>query len=137
MSRHVVAAAREIAPGERKLVSVRGRPIAIFNLGGEFHGMLNRCPHQGGPMCEGKITGLVTAPEPGKYVHSQAGEIVRCPWHGWEFNIRTGQSYCEPERFKTRTYPVEVADGAAVVEGPYVAERIAVSVEEQYLVVDL
>ena len=137
MSRHVVAAASEIAPGERKLVSVRGRPIAIFNLDGEFYGMLNRCPHQGGPMCEGKITGLVTAPEPGKYDYSQAGEIVRCPWHGWEFNIRTGQSYCEPGRFKTRTYQVEVADGAAVVEGPYVAERIAVSVEERYLVVDL
>ena len=133
----MVAAASEIAPGERKLVSVRGRPIAIFNLGGEYYGMLNRCPHQGGPMCEGKITGLVMASTPGQYDYGQAGEIVRCPWHGWEFNIRTGQSYCEPARFKTRTYPVEVADGAAVVEGPYVAELIAVSVEERYLVVDL
>jgi len=137
MSRHVVAAVGDIAPGDRKLVIVRGRPIAIFNLGGEYFGLLNRCPHQGGPMCEGKITGLVQASEPGKYLYSKAGEVIRCPWHNWEFDIRTGQSYCEPDRFKTRAYPVEVADGAAVVEGPYVAETIKVNVAERYLVVDL
>lgn len=137
MSRHVVATAQEIPEGGRKLVTVRGRPIAIFNLKGEYFGMLNRCPHQGGPMCEGLITGLRQAREPGDYVYSRAGEIVRCPWHGWEFDIRTGQSFCEPDRVHLRTYPVEVAAGSAVVEGPYVAETIAVSVEEQYLVVEM
>ena len=118
MSRHVVATAGEIGPGERKLVTVRGRPIAIFNLGGNYFGLLNRCPHQGGPICEGKITGLIQASEPGKYIYSKAGEIIRCPWHAWEFDIRTGQSYAEPDRIRTRSYPIEVADGAAVVEGP-------------------
>ena len=137
MSRHVVATAGEIGPGERKLVTVRGRPIAIFNLGGNYFGLLNRCPHQGGPICEGKITGLIQASEPGKYIYSKAGEIIRCPWHAWEFDIRTGQSYAEPDRIRTRSYPIEVADGAAVVEGPYVAEKIAVSLEERYLIVDL
>ena len=137
MSRHVVATAAEIGPGERKLVTVRGRPIAIFNLDGEYFGLLNRCPHQGGPICEGKITGLIQASEPGKYLYSKAGEIIRCPWHAWEFNIRTGQSYAEPDRIRTRAYPVEVAAGATLAEGPYVAEKIAVHQEEQYLIVDL
>ena len=137
MSRHVVATVGEIAPGGRKLVTVRGRPIAIFNLDGNYFGLLNRCPHQGGPMCEGKITGLVQASEPGKYLYSKRGEVIRCPWHAWEFDIRTGQSYCEPGRISTKAYAVEVADGAAVVEGPYVAETIAVSVDERYVVVEV
>ena len=55
MSKHVVATVNEIPPGARKLVTVRGRSIAVFNLGGEFFGLLNRCPHQGGSLCEGQI----------------------------------------------------------------------------------
>lgn len=137
MSRHVVATAQEIPEGGRKLVTVRGRPIAIFNLKGEYFGMLNRCPHQGGPMCEGLLTGLREARLPGEYVYSRPGEIVRCPWHGWEFDIRTGQSFCEPGRVNLRIFPVEVAAGSALVEGPYVAETIPGSVEERYLVVEM
>ena len=88
-------------------------------------------------MCEGLITGLREAPMPGEYVYSRAGEILRCPWHGWEFDIKTGQSYCDPERIRTRSYPVEVTAGTKLVEGPYVAETIQVSVEEEYLVVEM
>ena len=137
MSKHVVASVADIPPGERKLVSVRGRPIAIFNLGGEFFGLLNRCPHQGGSLCDGVLTGLVEASEPGTYQFTRQGEIVRCPWHGWEFDIRTGLSWCEPSRVQVRTYPVETAKGRHLVAGPYVAETVAVSVEEDYIVVDV
>jgi len=137
MSKHVVATVAEIPPGGRKLVSVRGRPIAIFNLQGSFHGLLNRCPHQGGPMCEGIITGLVEATIPGEYRYTHRGEIIRCPWHGWEFDIRTGQSWCDPQKVNLRLYPIEVAPGQTVVKGPYVAETIPVSVENDYVVVEL
>ena len=137
MSKHVVAAVRDMPPGSRKRVTVKGRPIAIFNLDGEFFGLLDRCPHQGGSLCEGKLIGLVESHEPGKYAYSRAGEIVRCPWHGWEFDIRTGQSYCDPEKVKTRRYDVTVAPGGAVAEGPFVAETVPVSVEEQYVVVEM
>jgi nitrite reductase/ring-hydroxylating ferredoxin subunit len=137
MARHAVAPTSEIPPGTRKLVTVKGRPIAIFNLEGEYFGLLNRCPHQGGSLCEGAITGLLESPEPGKYVYTRKGEILRCPWHGWEFDIRTGQSYCDPERIRTKTYPVQTAPGKTVVEGPYVAETIPVRVEEDYVVVDV
>jgi nitrite reductase/ring-hydroxylating ferredoxin subunit len=137
MSRHVVAPASEIPPGSRKLVTVRGRPIAIFNIGGEYFGLLNRCPHQGGNLFEGRLTGLLEAPVPGKYVYSRQGEILRCPWHGWEFDIRTGQSYCDPQRIRTKAYPIEIEAGKTVVEGPYVAETIQVRVEEDYVVIDV
>jgi 3-phenylpropionate/trans-cinnamate dioxygenase ferredoxin subunit len=137
VSRHVVAPTSEIQPGNRKLFTVKGRPIAIFNLGGEFFGMLNRCPHQGGSLCEGIVTGLVGASRPGEYTYSRDGEIVRCPWHGWEFDIRTGQSYCDPERIRTKAYPVATESGATVVNGPYVAETVPVRIEEDYIVVDV
>jgi 3-phenylpropionate/trans-cinnamate dioxygenase ferredoxin subunit len=137
MTRHAVATTSEIPPGSRKLVTVKGRPIAIFNLEGEYFGLLNRCPHQGGSLCEGAITGLLQSPEPGKYVYTRKGEILRCPWHGWEFDIRTGQSYCDPERIRAKSYPVQTAAGKSVVEGPYVAETIPVRVEEDYVVVDV
>ena len=137
MSKHVVATVAEIPPGGRKLVSVRGRPIAIFNLQGGFYGLLNRCPHQGGPMCEGILTGLIESSQPGEYRYSRKGEILRCPWHGWEFDIRTGQSWCDPEKVNLRLYPIEVAPGQTVVKGPYVAETIPVSVENDYVVVEM
>jgi 3-phenylpropionate/trans-cinnamate dioxygenase ferredoxin subunit len=136
MSKHVVAAVRDIPPGSRRLVTVRGRPIAIFNIGGEFFGLFNRCPHQGGSLCEGELSGLVESDQPGEYRYTRRGEILRCPWHGWEFDIRTGQSWCDPARIQTRAYPVEVATGQTVVQGPYVAETVPVTVEEDYVVVD-
>ncbi len=137
MSRHVVATTEEIKPGSRKLVTVKGRPIAIFNLQGEYFGLFNRCPHQGGSLCAGVVTGLLEAPLPGQYSYSREGEIIRCPWHGWEFDIRTGQSYCDPERIRTRSYPVAAQPGSAVIEGPYVAETVSVRVEESYVVVEV
>jgi nitrite reductase/ring-hydroxylating ferredoxin subunit len=108
VSKHVVAPVRDIPPGGRKLVTVKGRPIAIFNIAGEFFGVLNRCPHQGGSLCDGILTGLVQSSEPGQYRYSREGEILRCPWHGWEFDIRTGQSYCEPVTVEEQYVVVEV-----------------------------
>jgi nitrite reductase/ring-hydroxylating ferredoxin subunit len=137
MSKHVIATVAEIPPGSRKLVTVRGRPIAVFNLDGAFYGLFNRCPHQGGPMCEGILTGLIQSNEPGHYEYSRKGEILRCPWHGWEFDVRTGQSFCDPEKINVRSYNVEVAPGETVVKGPYVAETIPVTVENDYVVVDV
>jgi 3-phenylpropionate/trans-cinnamate dioxygenase ferredoxin subunit len=136
VSRHVVATVGEIPPGSHKLVTVKGRPIAIFNLSGEFFGLFNRCPHQGGSLCDGVVTGLLQSSEPGVFSYSRKGEIIRCPWHGWEFDIRTGQSFCAPERISTRSYKVDTASGTAVVEGPYVAERVPVEVEQDYVIVE-
>jgi nitrite reductase/ring-hydroxylating ferredoxin subunit len=137
MGKHVVAPLEELPPGSRKLVTVKGRPIAVFNVGGELFALVDRCPHRGGSLCEGKLTGLVEAAEPGRYVYSRPGEILRCPWHGWEFDIRTGKSRCDPEKVKARSYRVAVEPGAELAEGPYTLETFKVSVEQDYVVLTI
>ncbi len=137
MTLTVVAAVGEIPPGGRKIVTVRGREVGVFNLGGEFYALLNRCPHQGGQLCQGKLVGLVTSTEPGRFDYSRPGEMLKCPWHNWEFDIRTGQSWCDPNSTWVRSYAVTVENGAALAKGPFVAETFAVSVEQDYVVVDL
>lgn len=137
MTRHVVAEIGEIGPGERKIVTVKGREIGVFNVGGEFFALANRCPHAGGPMCEGVISALVVPGEVGKYELTRAGEFLRCPWHGWEFEIRTGQSWCDPEKLKVRKFKVGVQAGSELVKGPYVAETFSVSLQDNYVVLDV
>src|SRR5271155_2665307 len=97
MSRHVVAAAGEIAPGKSKLVTVKGRDIALFNVDGTYFAFFNRCPHAGASLCNGKIVRRVEASEPGTYRLAPDLTMLRCPWHGWQFDIATGQAWCDPE----------------------------------------
>jgi 3-phenylpropionate/trans-cinnamate dioxygenase ferredoxin subunit len=134
--RHVVARAAEIPPGTRKLVKAGTRSIVIFNVGGELFALSDRCPHRGGSLSKGKLTGLVRSSAPGAYDYSRPGEIIRCPWHAWEFDIRTGKSWCDPQRMRLANYAVSVEPGAKLVEGPYVAETFAVAVEDEYVVVE-
>lgn len=137
MAKYTVAKVEDIPVGTRKLVMAGGRPIAIFNIKGEYFGLLNRCPHQGASLCHGRLTGLVESREPGTYKVTRAGEILRCPWHGWEFDVRTGQSWCEPDKTKVRTYRTGIEAGSELVKGPYKAETFPISVEEEYVVVEL
>jgi 3-phenylpropionate/trans-cinnamate dioxygenase ferredoxin subunit len=137
MARHVVAAAGEIAPGGRKLVTLSGREIGIFNHDGEYFALLNRCPHQGGALCKGTLVGVVTSPQPGRFDYSRPGELLKCPWHGWAYDIRTGQSWCDPNDTKVKSYEVTVEPGATLAKGPFVAETFAVSVEQDYIVVEV
>ena len=97
MARHVVAPVDELPPGHENFSPSTSRPIAIFNIDGEFFGLLNRCPHQGAALCEGPLTGLGAVHRARRDQLPRRGEILRCPWHGWEFDIRTGQSYCDPQ----------------------------------------
>ena len=147
MARHVVGRTEDLPPGSRRLVEVDGRSIGVFNVGGEYLAIRNRCPHQGGPLCEGVQVGAVTSDAPGQYRHERAGQIIRCPWHAWEFDLRTGASWFDPERRRVRAYDVEVVDAAEVhglepprpglVRGPYTAETVPVRVEDRYVVLEL
>jgi nitrite reductase/ring-hydroxylating ferredoxin subunit len=136
MSRRVLAKAGEIEPGACKIVTAMGREIGIFNVGGEFYALSNRCPHMGADLCKGWVVGLVQSDGPGQYKVTRQGEFLRCPWHGWEFEIRTGQSWCDPKSTRARQFQVKVESGETLVKGPYVAETFPVSVEEDYLVVE-
>ncbi len=143
--KHVVATVEEIPPGERKIVQVAGRSIGVFNLGGVFYALRNRCPHRGGPLCEGKLWGALRASVPGQFEYSPSQEVLTCPWHGWEFDVRTGQSWCEPGRLRTRAYAVTVQGqpagvpepgGAGPACGPR-AECYDAHAEGQFVVVDV
>jgi 3-phenylpropionate/trans-cinnamate dioxygenase ferredoxin subunit len=136
MARHVVATIDEIPPGQRKLVEVGGREIGVFNLDGEFFAIGNRCPHEGASLCKGRIVGLVESSEPGTYQFSRKGELLRCPWHGWEFDIRTGKSWCDPRRTKVRSFDVKVEDGGQVADELLEAETFPVSVEKRYIIIE-
>ena len=149
----VVATVEEIPPGERKIVDVAGRSLGIFNLDGEFFALRNHCPHQGGALCEGQLWGVLRAERPGAFCYEPSREILACPWHGWEFHIRTGQSWCAPERLRVKSYEVSVVDreqieasvsegdpdapAPGMVKGPYRVETYAVAQQGAYLVVDV
>lgn len=151
MARYVVAKTGEIPPGGRKIVELHGRSIGVFNVGGEYCALLNWCPHQGARLCEGRLWSAVEANVPGEYRTSRAGEIIACILHGWEFDLRTGQSWCDPERLRVRSYNVQVEPGSALVSdaadpeapapgmvrGPYVAKTFPVTTDGEYVVVDL
>src|SRR5258708_39939741 len=118
MARHVVATVGEIAPGTCKIFPVAGREIGIYNVHGEFFALINRCPHEGAPLCIGPILGRFTADRPGDYRLERHGEMLRCPWHGWEVDIKTGQSWGHSESVKAGTSQVEVVPGGGHAKGP-------------------
>lgn len=139
MSTHVVGTVDEIPPGSRKLVTVERRSIGVFNVGGRFFAIRNQCPHGGGPLCDGRLSGFVSSSRPGEYTYLRKGEILRCPWHGWEFDVTTGQSWFDPARTRVRSYDASVQTGGSLAEaglapGPYTAETYEIRVEEQYVV---
>ena len=115
MPKYVVGTVEEIAPGTKKIVEVGGRSIGIYNVNGEYFALLNRCPHQAGPLCQGNTHGFLRSGAVGEYEYSRPGEIVRCPWHGWEFDVRTGQSWFDPVQVRVRRYNVIVTSGSEIV----------------------
>ena len=137
MARHVVATTSEIPAGGNKVVTVGGREIVVFHVNGEFFALLNRCPHEGAPLAKAACVAHLRSDEPGEFKRSRVGEMLRCAWHGWEFDMRTGQSYFDPQHTRVRSYPVEIEAGEELAKGPYVAQRFPVTVEESYVLIEI
>jgi len=117
--RVVVARVSDIPENSRLIVTVRGREIGIFNVAGKLYAIGNRCPHRGGDLCKGDIIGRVYAERPGEVALDPTMKFITCPWHGWEFDIETGQSWYDPASPPPATpspdarhFGVEVANGA-------------------------
>ena len=104
-----VAPAASLPPGTRAILDIEGREVGLFNVGGRYFAFRNRCPHLGGPLCGGKVLDLVISSEgPGDIRLEPTSPMLVCPWHGWEFDLSTGQSYCDPGRWQARRYRVTV-----------------------------
>ena len=110
---YVVAHAADLAPGQRKIVNVAGREIGIFNVNGAFYALRNLCPHRSGPLCQGRIRPLVITTGVYQRDYEREGEILKCPWHQYEFDIKTGQALYD-EKLRVKTYRV-VQEGDQIV----------------------
>jgi nitrite reductase/ring-hydroxylating ferredoxin subunit len=135
VARFVVARVDEFEENPRRLVRLGGREIGVFRIGGRFFAVRNRCPHQGGPLCTGRVVPRIVADAPGTVRVDAEAPLVVCPWHGWQYDMRTGRSYV-PDDPGARSYDVAVERGSVIVEGPYTVETFPVSVEDDYVVVD-
>lgn len=141
MSKFVVAPVSEIPPGTRRSVKIGGRAVAVFNAAGRFYAVRDVCPHQGAPLSRGVLVGELTACRPGEYSFDAGRPHVKCPWHGWEYDLATGQSAYDPAHDRVRSYDVSVEAGETVLEGgrvagPYTVETLTVVVEDDYVVIE-
>jgi 3-phenylpropionate/trans-cinnamate dioxygenase ferredoxin subunit len=118
--KHQVCFADELQPGSRKVVEIGGRSIGVFNVNNQFYAIRNSCPHRGAPLCRGVVTGLVTSPELYELEMERLGEIVRCPWHGWEFDLTTGRSVFNPHKMRVKSYDVSVEPEPMDLQGDFV-----------------
>jgi len=129
MERYVVCKTTEMLPGQREIVQIGRGSIGVFNANGNYYALRNSCPHQGAPLCVGRLTGTTLPSQPGNYHYGREGEILACPWHGWEFDVTTGKSLFNPHKCLVKsyevavepleenieTYPVTVEDGLVVL----------------------
>ena len=95
-----IAETKDVAPGTGKVVAAEGHSVALFNVAGTFYAIDNTCTHRGGPLGEGEL----------------AGEVVTCPWHGAQFNVKTGEVLASPAPKGVRSFPVKVQGNDVLVE---------------------
>lgn len=144
MTKHIVGPVSELPVGARKIIEINGRSIGVFNIHGNYYALRNACPHQLAPLCRGHVTGTTLPSQPGQYIWDRDGEIIRCPWHGWEFDLTTGRSVFNPHKLRVKTYEVTVERGNKLVkqqigaedEDPSV-ETFPVTVEDEFVVLHL
>jgi 3-phenylpropionate/trans-cinnamate dioxygenase ferredoxin subunit len=106
-----------LAPGEMRLLSTGARSFVLARTKkGEYYAVRNICPHQGVDLSKGVLTGRFMPSEAGKYEYVDDCEILRCGRHAYEFDVRTGQSWFDPDHVRIKSYAVTVAEGRVLVE---------------------
>ena len=110
----IVGPAKEIGEGEKRIIEIERFSIGVFNIKGEFFALKNNCPHAGAPLCQGKIQTTHRPSKVGEYDPAYEGRIIRCPWHGWEFDIVTGKGLYD-RTSRVATYPCHVDEEGNVV----------------------
>jgi nitrite reductase (NADH) small subunit len=109
-----VLPAADLPPGGRATVEAFGTEIALFNVDGALFALANACPHYGGPLCRGRVTGTRLPSEPYEHRYGREGRVLVCPWHGWEFDLETGRAVFD-EDVSVRVFDISVEDGSIVV----------------------
>jgi nitrite reductase (NADH) small subunit len=140
--RYVVGAVHDFPLGSSRIVypdEVKSG-IGVFNVDGQFYALKNTCPHMGGPLCRGRVRGTsmaeMTADGRLEMRWVRDGEIISCPWHHWEFDIRTGQTIFSSRR-RALSYPVSIEPAEVVERLRAGVETVPVSVEDATVVIDV
>jgi len=113
----VIGRPADFPDGTHRVVEVDGRRIGVFRIKGRFYALPNRCPHQGGPLCEGRgLTGTLVADaaEGWRPRWVMDGEVIACPWHGLEYHVPTGRCLAYPE-IRLRHHEVTVRGDEVVL----------------------
>jgi nitrite reductase/ring-hydroxylating ferredoxin subunit len=105
---HRVARTEELPATGGLIVAVDGVEIGIFRVGDRVVAFRNVCPHMAAPVCKGTVAGTTLPSAVYEYEYGREGEILQCPWHGWEFDLLTGRHLVEGSRAHLRQYPVEL-----------------------------
>lgn len=115
--RKVVCKKEDIDPGKMKSASVGIIPIVVCRTNdGEFYAFANKCLHQGAPLSEGALVGDTERTDVhGKYEYIKDGEILRCPWHGLEYDIKNGGCMLADPQQHLRGFNVTIEDDDVVV----------------------
>jgi nitrite reductase (NADH) small subunit len=113
-----IGAAAEFVDRTIRTVGVNGREIGIVRWNGAMYAVNNLCTHQSGPVCSGILSGRLIAALPGEMDLDTSTPILACPWHGWEFDLRTGRALHDAQH-RLRIFPVRVENGRVLVDiGP-------------------
>lgn len=113
--RIVVCAAEDLPVGACRIIRRGSLSIGVLNVGGDVVAFHNRCPHQGAPIACGVLTTSAVDVDVIGYGYGNAVDVLRCPWHGWEFDVRTGTALADG-RYRLRMYAVQLEDGSVIVD---------------------
>ncbi len=110
-----VLPAGDLPPGARAKVEAFGTEVALFNVDGALFAIANACPHHGGPLCFGRVSGTRLPSEPYEHRFGRENRVLTCPWHGWEFDLETGRALFD-DAVRARTFDVRVEGDQIVLE---------------------
>ena len=96
LERVLVCTRAELPPGERTLLEHGRHRVAVFNVDSRLYAVRNRCPHHGGPLCHGWISGTRLPSDRHDYEWGMADRVLTCPWHGWQYDLDSGQALFDP-----------------------------------------
>ena len=100
--------------GGVRMLELDGHSIGLYRVGDRFHAIADRCPHRGAPLCSSGRTVRGIALERGTPVRGAEPDLLRCPWHKWDFEIASGRCLVQP-RLRVRRYRVEHGDDHLVI----------------------
>ena len=128
-----IGPASEFKDPGRKIVAFENFEVGVFKLGGEFYAYLNHCPHMGGPACQGKIIAkvdeVIADDRTSKgMAFSKTQTNMVCPWHGYEFDIRTGR-HAGNSNVGLRSMKVRVTGGDVILTVPDARDRPTAAME--------